>query len=81
MGFTIILETEETEKVRRDGHLRQVILPRIACRQSFGVSRAWRVSIPTPFHSISFPPWEEENDLELVLHICMLFGFNSLALL
>ena len=47
----IILETEETEEVRRDEHLRQVILPRISCRQRFGVSRAWRVSIPTPFHS------------------------------
>ena len=34
-----------TEEVRRDEHLRQVILPRISCRQRFGVSRAWRVSI------------------------------------
>ena len=48
---TIILETEETEEGRRDEHLRQVILPRISCCQRFGVSRAWRVSIPTPFHS------------------------------
>ena len=69
------IETEETEEVRRDEHLRQVILPSISCRQRFGVSRAWKVSIPTPFHSISFPPWEEENDLELGIHIYMLFGF------
>ena len=34
---TIILETEVTEEVRRDEHLRQVILPRISCRQRFGV--------------------------------------------
>ena len=72
---TIILETKETEEVTRDEHLRQVILPRISCRQRFGVSRAWRVSIPAPFHSISFPPWEEENYLELGLDIYMLFGF------
>ena len=40
------------EEGRRDEHLRQVILPRISCRQRFGVVRAWRVSIPTPFHFI-----------------------------
>ena len=34
-----------TEDVRRDEHLRQVILDRISCRQRFGVSQAWRVSI------------------------------------
>ena len=70
----MILETEETEEVGQDEHLCVVILPRISCCQRFGVGRAWRVSIPIPF-----PPWEEENYLELVLHICMLFGFNSLA--
>ena len=62
--WKIILETEETEKWRRDEYLRQVILPRISCCQRFGVGRAWRVSIPTQFHSISFPPWEEENNLD-----------------
>ena len=64
-----------TEEVRRDEHLLQVILPRISCRQSFGVSRAWRVSIPThfiPFHS---RPGKRKNDLELGLHTYMLFGF------
>ena len=28
-------------------------------------------------HPISFPPWEEENDLELGLHIYLLFGFKK----
>ena len=69
----IILETEETK------HLRQVILARIACRQRFGVGRAWRVSIPSPFHSISFPALEKADDLEglveLGIHVYMMVGF------
>ena len=44
LNCTIILETEETEEVRQDEHLRQLILPRISCRQRLGVGRAGMIS-------------------------------------
>ena len=64
-------------------HKRQVIPPGMSCRQRFSVGWTWRVSIPTPFHSISFPPWEEGNMFELVDRAChtymymYMFGFQK----
>ena len=45
------------------------------CHQRFSVGWTWRVSIPTPFHSISFPPWEEGIVFEWVDRACQTYMY------